>query len=172
LGALGVAAASQGTMNNVTFGDAHFGYYETIGGGEGASAGHHGTSGIHTHMTNTRITDPEVLEARFPVRLERFALRRGSGGDGRWRGGDGLVRQLRLLAPLRVSILSDRRVNPPFGLAGGDPGAPGRNRHGDAPLSGRARVDGQPGDLITIETPGGGGYGASGGDREDPADRD
>ncbi|MCA9651075.1 MAG: hydantoinase B/oxoprolinase family protein [Myxococcales bacterium] len=160
LAAVGASAASQGTMNNLSFGDASFGYYETIGGGEGAGPEHGGTSGIHTHMTNTRITDPEVLEARFPVRLRRFAIRRGSGGEGRFRGGDGLVRQLELLVPLRVSILSDRRVHAPFGLAGGLPGAPGRNLHGDRQLPGRARIDGEAGDLITIETPGGGGYGA------------
>jgi 5-oxoprolinase (ATP-hydrolysing) len=159
LAAVGAQAASQGTMNNLTFGDDTFGYYETIGGGEGASPGHAGTSGVHTHMTNTRITDPEVLEARFPVRLLDFGLRRGSGGAGRRRGGDGLVRRLRLLAPLRVSILSDRRVIPPFGLAGGAPGATGENLHGDRVLPGRITVDTVPGDMITLRTPGGGGYG-------------
>src|SRR5690606_7236573 len=123
LAAVGAQAASQGTMNNLTFGDATFGYYETIGGGEGACPDRAGTSGVHTHMTNTRITDPEVLEARFPVRLLAFGLRRGSGGAGRFAGGDGLVRRLELLAPLEVSLLSDRRRNPPFGLAGGGPGA-------------------------------------------------
>jgi 5-oxoprolinase (ATP-hydrolysing) len=159
LAAVGAKAASQGTMNNLTFGDDTFGYYETIGGGEGAGPGHAGTAGVHTHMTNTRITDPEVLEARFPVRLERFGLRPGSGGAGRHRGGDGLVRQLRMLAPLRVSILSDRRVVPPFGLAGGDPGAPGKNLLGDRSLPGRVTVDTLPGDVVTLMTPGGGGHG-------------
>lgn len=164
LAAVGAQAASQGTMNNLTFGDDTFGYYETIGGGEGASPGHAGTSGVHTHMTNTRITDPEVLEARFPVRLLEFGLRRGSGGPGRWRGGDGLVRRLQLLAPLRVSILSDRRSSPPFGLAGGNAGAPGRNalvsiERGTLELPGRVSLDAVAGDIVSIETPGGGGHG-------------
>ncbi len=159
LAAVGASAASQGTMNNLSFGDASFGYYETIGGGEGAGPEHDGTSGVHTHMTNTRITDPEVLEARFPVRLLRFGLRRGSGGEGLHPGGDGLVRELEMLAPLRVSMLSDRRTHPPFGLAGGQDGAPGRTRHGDRELAARATVEVEPGDVITIETPGGGGYG-------------
>jgi len=164
LAAVGAQAASQGTMNNLTFGDDTFGYYETIGGGEGASPGRTGTSGVHTHMTNTRITDPEVLEARFPVRLLRFGLRRGSGGPGRWRGGDGLVRTLELLAPLRVSILSDRRTHPPFGLAGGGPGTPGRNvlvsvERGPVELPGRVSLVTAPGDIVSIETPGGGGHG-------------
>ncbi|MCX4243461.1 hydantoinase B/oxoprolinase family protein [Paraliomyxa miuraensis] len=166
LAAMGIQAASQGTMNNLTFGDATFGYYETIGGGEGASPEHDGVSGVHTHMTNTRITDPEVLEARFPVRLLEFSLRRGSGGAGHRRGGDGLVRRLRLLAPLRVSILSDRRRAPPFGLAGGSPGSAGRNvvHTGDRDaleLPGRATVDVIAGDIVSIETPGGGGHGAA-----------
>lgn len=159
LAAVGAKAACQGTMNNLSFGDETFGYYETIGGGEGAGPGHRGTSGVHTHMTNTRITDPEVLEARFPVRLRRFGLRRGSGGAGRYPGGDGLVRQLELLAPLRLSLLSDRRTVPPFGLAGGSAGAPGQGRHGEQPLAARDTIDAQPGDIVTIETPGGGGYG-------------
>lgn len=160
LAAAGKAAASQGTMNNLTFGDGTFGYYETIGGGEGASAGHHGTSGVHTHMTNTRITDPEVLEVRFPVRLVRFGLRRGSGGNGRWRGGDGLVREIEWLRDLRVSILSDRRERPPFGLEGGSAGARGRNVRGDSEVGGRASFDVRAGERLRIETPGGGGFGA------------
>ena len=163
LAAVGAKAASQGTMNNLTFGDGSFGYYETIGGGDGATADADGGSGVHTHMTNTRITDPEVLESRFPVRLRTFALRRGSGGAGLHRGGDGLVRELEFLAPLQVSILSDRRGRPPFGLAGGEAGAAGANRwiqtgrSRDVP--GRARLCVQPGDRFRIETPGGGGYG-------------
>ncbi len=124
--ALRLAACSQGTMNNITFGDCGFGYYETVGGGSGAGRGHDGASGVHTHMTNTRITDPEVLEHRYPVRLHRFALTRNSGGDGRWRGGDGLVREIEFLAPLEISILSQHRVSAPFGVAGGDDGAVGR----------------------------------------------
>src|SRR5262245_9909724 len=165
LGALGRAAASQGTMNNVAFGDASFGYYETIGGGAGAGPGFAGASGVHTHMTNTRITDAEVLETRHPVRLLEFRLRRGSGGAGRWTGGDGLVRRYEFLAPVEVSILSERRAVAPFGLAGGRPGAAGSNsverRDGRVvELGGRARLSLGPGDRLCIETPGGGGYGA------------
>lgn len=163
LGALGAAAASQGTMNNLSFGDASFGYYETIGGGSGATAGEAGASGVHTHMTNTRITDPEVLEARFPVRVHRFALRRGSGGIGRWRGGDGLVRELEFLrGGIEVSLVAERRSRAPFGLAGGAAGACGRNLLGGAELPGRARITVQAGQRLTIETPGGGGYGEPG----------
>jgi 5-oxoprolinase (ATP-hydrolysing) len=159
LGALGKLAACQGTMNNLTFGDDSFGYYETIAGGAGASAGQDGASGVHTHMTNTRITDPEVLEAAYPVRLLRFALRPGSGGRGRRHGGDGVVRELQALRPLRASILSDRRVTLPFGLAGGAPGARGRNFHNERELPGRAELVLAAGDRVRIETPGGGGYG-------------
>ena len=163
LGALGLAAASQGTMNNLTFGDASFGYYETLGGGAGACEGHAGRSGVHTHMTNTRITDPEVLEARFPVRLWCFALRRGSGGVGCWPGGDGLVRELEFLRPMHVAILSQRRLRAPFGLAAGGPGAPGRNLLDGQPLPGRVAVEVVAGQRLRIETPGGGGHGGSGG---------
>jgi 5-oxoprolinase (ATP-hydrolysing) len=161
LGATGRAAASQGTMNNLTFGDASFGYYETIGGGAGAGEGFHGASGVHTHMTNTRITDPEVLEARFPVRLRQFSLRRGSGGDGRWRGGDGLVREIEFLRPVRVSILSERRSRAPFGLAGGAPGAPGRNLLNGREVDAKLTLDVEAHDRLRIETPGGGGFGRS-----------
>jgi 5-oxoprolinase (ATP-hydrolysing) len=160
LGALGLAAASQGTMNNFTFGDASFGYYETIGGGAGALPDADGASGVHTHMTNSRITDPEILETRFPVRVRRFAIRRGSGGRGRQRGGDGLVRELELLAPLDVAILAERRSTRPFGLAGGEPGAPGRNLLNGRELPGRVAVHTEAGAVLRIETPGGGGYGA------------
>ncbi len=125
LEALSVAGCSQGTMNNLSFGDETFGYYETVGGGSGAVEGFDGASGVHTHMTNTRITDPEVLEHRYPVRLHRFAIRRGSGGAGRWRGGDGLVREIEFLAPLEFSILSQHRVSAPYGMAGGGEGAVG-----------------------------------------------
>ncbi|MBX3270967.1 MAG: hydantoinase B/oxoprolinase family protein [Sandaracinaceae bacterium] len=164
LGALGLAAASQGTMNNVTFGDATFGYYETIAGGAGAGPAFDGASGVHTHMTNTRITDPEVLEDRFAVRLTRFALRRGSGGAGRHRGGDGVIRELEALAPLSFSILSERRVIAPFGLEGGGAGARGRTVHVtrdgvERELAGRAAIALAPGDRVRIETPGGGGWG-------------
>lgn len=165
LGALGAVAASQGTMNNVAFGNARFGYYETVGGGAGAGPGWDGASGVHTHMTNTRITDAEVLETRYPVRLVRFALRRGSGGAGRYRGGDGLVREYAFTAPVEVSLLTERRTTRPYGLAGGEPGAAGRNavvradgRLEDVP--GHARLDLASGDHLILETPGGGGYGA------------
>lgn len=160
LAALGLAAASQGTMNNLTFGDASFGYYETIGGGAGATAGAAGASGVHTHMTNTRITDPEVLEARFPVRVLCFGLRTGSGGAGRWAGGDGLVRELEFLrGGIEVSIVSERRARGPFGLQGGGAGARGRNLLDGAELPGRARVTVQAGQRLRLETPGGGGFG-------------
>jgi 5-oxoprolinase (ATP-hydrolysing) len=167
LGALGKVAASQGTMNNVAFGDESFGYYETIGGGAGAGEGFDGASGVHTHMTNTRVTDAEVLEARHPVRLLRFALRRGSGGAGRWRGGDGLVREYEFRAPVTVSLLSERRATAPYGLAGGEPGMRGSNRverRGGAieehPGCSTVRVE--SGDRLSVETPGGGGYGPPG----------
>jgi 5-oxoprolinase (ATP-hydrolysing) len=165
LGALGRVAASQGTMNNVSFGDERFGYYETIGGGAGAGPGFDGASGVHTHMTNTRITDAEVMEARYPVQLLEFSLRRGSGGAGRWRGGDGLVRRYRFRAPVTVSLLSERRVRPPYGLEGGLPGQTGRNaverRDGRfESLPGHCSVQLEPGDVLRVETPGGGGFGA------------
>ena len=165
LGALGAMAGSQGTMNNLTFGDATYQYYETIAGGAGAGPGHHGADAIQTHMTNSRLTDPEVLEARYPVLVEQFAIRRGSGGAGEWRGGDGTVRRLRFLSPMRAGILSNRRRVPPFGLAGGAAGRTGANRveradgTADA-LGSTAIVDMAAGDSIIIETPGGGGYGA------------
>jgi 5-oxoprolinase (ATP-hydrolysing) len=165
--ALGLAACSQGTMNNVLFGDGRFGYYETVCGGAGAGPGFHGASAVHTHMTNTRITDPEVIEHRYPVRVERFAVRRGSGGSGRWRGGDGVVRELTFLAPVSLSLLTQHRVEQPYGLEGGSGGACGRQRliraSGDTVELGH--VDGaevRPGDRLVLETPGGGGYGPPG----------
>jgi 5-oxoprolinase (ATP-hydrolysing) len=164
LGALGKVAASQGTMNNVAFGDSTFGYYETIGGGSGAGEGFDGASGVHTHMTNTRITDAEVLEARHPVRLRRFALRRGSGGAGRWRGGDGLERHYEFLAPVTVSLLTERRTTSPWGLAGGEAGARGHNSVERCDgrveeVAGKATISMQTGDRLRVETPGGGGFG-------------
>jgi 5-oxoprolinase (ATP-hydrolysing) len=166
LGALGVAAASQGTMNNLLFGDQAFGYYETICGGAGATPDSDGADAIHTHMTNTRITDPEVIERRYPVRVLEFSIRRGSGGAGLRRGGDGVVRRLEFLRPLVVSILSQRRgPRPPFGLGGGQAGAIGRNMliRADGTveqLAGLAQFTAVAGDVLMLETPGGGGYGA------------
>jgi 5-oxoprolinase (ATP-hydrolysing) len=159
LAALGKAAASQGTMNNLTFGDAHTAYYETIGGGAGAGPEFRGASAVHTHMTNSRLTDAEVLEARFPVRVTELSIRRGSGGEGRFRGGDGIVRELELLAPMRVAILAERRVRAPFGLAGGASGAPGKNVLGGIEREGSVEVELAAGERIRIETPGGGGFG-------------
>ncbi len=163
LGAFGVLADSQGTMNNLSFGDAAHQYYETICGGAGAGAGHAGASAVHTHMTNSRITDVEILEARFPVRLERFAIRRDSGGAGRWPGGDGVIRELRFLQPMQVGILSGHRHTPPQGLDGGGPGACGRNmligQAGERMLDACVALEVAPGERIRIETPGGGGCG-------------
>jgi 5-oxoprolinase (ATP-hydrolysing) len=161
LAALGLAAASQGTMTNLTFGDDSFGYYETIAGGAGGTRHRSGASGVHTHKTNTRITHPEVRDSRFPVRQVELSLRRGSGGAGRLPGGDGDVRELELLEPLEVSILSERRRLHPFGLDGGGPGAAGRNLHNGRELAGRARFRAARGDRIRIETPGGGVFGSA-----------
>ena len=164
LRALGLAACSQGTMNNLLFGNERFGYYETLGGGTGAGPGFDGASGVHSHMTNTRITDAEVLEQRFPVRVERFALRRGSGGQGRQRGGDGLVRELTFLQPVSLSVLSQRRSSGPCGGDGGERGKAGAQRvlraSGEQQTLGA--IDGcqlQAGDRVLLETPGGGGWG-------------
>jgi 5-oxoprolinase (ATP-hydrolysing) len=165
-GALGTVAASQGTMNNLLIGNDRFGYYETICGGAGAGPEFDGADAVHTHMTNTRLTDPEVLEARYPIRLRRFAIRRGSGGCGRHRGGCGVLRELEFLEPLQVSILSQRRTTAPYGLQGGQNGLAGRNLLRRA---GRNETESLPsvvhfvagrGDRLTIETPGGGGHGA------------
>ena len=162
--AFGLLACGQGTMNNLLFGDSSFGYYETLCGGAGAGPGFAGASAVHTHMTNTRITDPEILEKNFPVRLERFAIRRGSGGSGRWRGGDGALREIRFLRPLELSILSQHRLVAPFGGAGGGPGQCGRQRllraSGEVEeLGGVAQASVAAGDLLVLETPGGGGWG-------------
>ncbi len=163
-GALGALAGSQGTMNNFTFGNARHQYYETIAGGSGAGPGFDGCSAVQTHMTNSRLTDPEVLEARFPVLVEQFAIRRGSGGDGANKGGDGAVRRIRFREAMTAGILSNRRRVPPFGLAGGGDGATGINRveraDGDVEsFSATASAEMAPGDVFVIETPGGGGYG-------------
>lgn len=164
LKALGVAACSQGTMNNTLFGDGTFGFYETVCGGSGAGPGWHGASAVHTHMTNTRITDPEILEHRYPVRVERCAIRRGSGGAGEWSGGDGVVRELCFLAPLRLSLLTQHRRELPYGCAGGAAGTPGRQRvvRASGEEAELASTDGcgvEPGDRLVLETPGGGGWG-------------
>jgi 5-oxoprolinase (ATP-hydrolysing) len=163
-GALGVMAASQCTMNNFTFGNAQYQYYETISGGSGAGPGFDGTSVVQTHMTNSRLTDPEVLEFRFPVRLESYAIRKGSGGAGQWKGGDGGVRRVRFLEPMTASILSNGRKVPAFGGAGGQPGALGINRveRSDGRVEALGHIGSaemQPGDVFVIETPGGGGWG-------------
>jgi 5-oxoprolinase (ATP-hydrolysing) len=173
-GALGVLAAGQPTMNNFTFGNATHQYYETVSGGSGAGplldangapiGGFDGTSVVQTHMTNSRLTDPEILEFRFPVRLDSYTIRAGSGGAGRWRGGDGGVRRVRFLEPMTASILSNGRVHPAFGLAGGADGAPGINRieRADGQVEALGHIGSapmQPGDVFVIETPGGGGYG-------------
>jgi len=165
LKAFGACAASQGCMNNLTFGDERFGYYETIGGGAGAGPGWNGASGVHTHMTNTRITDPEILERRYPVLLREFSLRPHSGGAGRFAGGNGLVREIQFLKSLHVAILSERREYAPYGLEGGEPGSTGQNlwikHNGEAvDLGGNNAFICEPGDRIRILTPGGGGWGA------------
>jgi 5-oxoprolinase (ATP-hydrolysing) len=166
LGALGLSAASQGTMNNLSFGNERFGYYETLGGGAGAGPWFHGASAVHTHMTNTRLTDPEVLERRFPVRVREMSVRRGSGGRGRYTGGDGLVRELEFLEPVTLSILSERRVRAPFGLCGGGPGQLGRNLLNGQSVGGKAERSVRAKDVLRIETPGGGGYGSASGTPE------
>jgi 5-oxoprolinase (ATP-hydrolysing) len=173
-GALGVMAGSQPTMNNFTFGNARHQYYETISGGSGAggvfdaagalSGGFNGTSVVQTHMTNSRLTDPEVLEFRFPVRLDSYEIRQGSGGAGRWTGGNGGVRRVRFMEAMTASILSNGRVHPAFGLAGGEPGAPGINRvvRADGRIETLAHIGSaqmMPGDVFEIHTPGGGGFG-------------
>ena len=173
-GALGVMASAQGTMNNFTFGNERYQYYETISGGSGAgladpedpATGFPGTDVVQTHMTNSRLTDPEVLEFRYPVRLESYVIRAGSGGVGRWRGGNGGTRRVRFLEPMTASILANNRSTVPFGMAGGGPGAPGRNwvertdgRREELPHIGSVAM--RPGDVFVIETPGGGGYGST-----------
>jgi 5-oxoprolinase (ATP-hydrolysing) len=163
-GALNAMAAAQGTMNNFTFGSDAYQYYETIAGGSGAGPGFHGAAAVQTHMTNSRMTDPEVLEHRFPVLVEEHSIRRGSGGKGRWRGGDGALRRVRFLAPLTAAILSGRRVVAPHGLAGGGPGEVGRTwverANGSLEeLSYSQQTDMGPGDVFVVSTPSGGGYG-------------
>lgn len=164
LKAFKLAACSQGTMNNFLFGNSHFGYYETICGGVGAGNGFDGASAVHQHMTNTRITDPELMELRYPVRVMKFAVRKNSGGKGKWKGGDGIVREIHFKAPLEINILSQHRVQEPYGLKGGRPGKRGtqkvirKNGKIDS-IPGMGSTAVAPGDVLRIETPGGGGYG-------------
>lgn len=162
--AFNACAASQGCMNNFTFGNERFAYYETIAGGAGAGPGWQGQSAVHTHMTNTRITDPEILEQRAPVLLREFSIRKDSGGKGKFKGGDGVIRELEFLAPMNAAILSERRVYAPYGLEGGASGAKGQNllikKDGSIhDVGGKCKLDVQPGDRIKILTPGGGGAG-------------
>jgi 5-oxoprolinase (ATP-hydrolysing) len=164
--ALGLGACSQGTMNNLAFGDDRSGFYETICGGAGAGPGFHGADAVHTHMTNTRITDVEIVERRHPVRVSRFEIRKGSGGDGRWHGGDGVVREIEFLAPADVSILAQHRREGPYAGAGGEPGSPGAQRivHANGrvkTLTGADVARVESGDRLVIETPGGGGWGST-----------
>ncbi len=162
-GALGIMAASQGTMNNFTFGNSRYQYYETICGGSGAGEGFNGTDAVHTHMTNSLLTDPEVLESRYPVRLESFRIRHGSGGKGKYSGGNGVIRKIRFLESMTAGILSSHRQIPPFGLNGGEPGKVGksyieRQDNTIEELDSTATAEMQPGDIFVIETPGGGGF--------------
>ncbi len=168
-GALGVLAAAQGTMNNFTFGNDRYQYYETICGGAGATAEHDGSDAVHTHMTNSRLTDPEILEWRFPVLLERFSIRRGSGGAGAHRGGDGTLRRVRFLEPMTASILAGHRKVPPYGVRGGAPGAVGRNwvERADGSrveLGAQGKAELRSGEVFVVLTPGGGGFGSPGPD--------
>ncbi|MGE3110037.1 MAG: hydantoinase B/oxoprolinase family protein [Gemmatimonadales bacterium] len=165
--ALGVVACSQGTMNNVIFGSHQRGlsFYETVCGGTGAGPGFHGASAVHSHMTNTRITDPEILETRYPVRLRRFAIRRGSGGPGQWRGGDGAIREFEFLAPMSLAVVGQHRRHGPYGVNGGHPGLPGdqvllRANVPPIHISTAQAIDVIPGDRLILQTPGGGGWGA------------
>jgi 5-oxoprolinase (ATP-hydrolysing) len=166
LKAFGLAACSQGTMNNFLFGNKKFGYYETIGGGVGAGPGFKGRAAVHQHMTNTRITDPEQLERKYPVRLLEFGIRKNSGGDGKFDGGDGIIRKVEFLEPLQVTILGQHRKYAPYGLNGGQDGKPGEHTlatasHVVIKLPGICSFEVDKGDILTIETPGGGGYGVS-----------
>ena len=164
IGALGLMAASGGTMNNFTFGNQQYQYYETVSGGTGAGPAFDGCDAVQAHMTNSRLTDPEILELRYPVIVVEHAIRRGSGGAGQYRGGDGAVRKIRFLENMTAAILAGHRIVPPFGLAGGAAGACGANwvEHADGNrtnLSYSDEVEVKPGDLFVLETPGGGGYG-------------
>ena len=164
LKALKLAACSQGTMNNLIFGNQRFGFYETIGGGVGAGEGFNGADAVHQHMTNTKITDPEVLEHRYPVILEKMEIRKNSGGKGLWKGGDGIKRQMKFREDVTLTILSQHRKIAPYGMEQGNPGAVGkqvvtRANGKKVVLNGIDTIEIKKGDTITIETPGGGGYG-------------
>ena len=164
--AFGISACSQGTMNNVIFGNEHFGFYETIGGGTGAGEGYSGSDAVHHHMTNTKITDPEILEHNYPVRLDEMSIRHGSGGNGKWPGGNGIIRKLTFLDAVDLSLLTQHREVSPFGINGGDEGKPGKQYviRNDGTKENLRGVDGikmTPGDSLVIETPGGGGWGKS-----------
>jgi 5-oxoprolinase (ATP-hydrolysing) len=166
LKALELQAASQGTMNNLLFGNERFGYYETICGGCGAGPGFHGAHAVHHHMTNTRITDPEIMEHRYPVLLERFSIRSGSGGSGEFSGGNGVIREIRFLEKMELSLLTQRRTSGPFGLNGGNDGSPGSQEiiRTDGSIRSLAPIDSsgvRPGDCLVIQTPGGGGWGGN-----------
>jgi N-methylhydantoinase B/oxoprolinase/acetone carboxylase alpha subunit len=163
-GALGALAASQGTMNNFTFGNDEVQYYETVCGGAGAGPGFDGADAVHTHMTNSRLTDPEVFEQNFPVIVESFSIRKNSGGNGQWRGGDGTIRRIRFTESVDAAILSNHRRIAPFGINGGNAAETGINRivrrnGAEEQLSGTVTVKLDAGDIFVIETPGGGGYG-------------
>ncbi len=161
LSAFGLAQG-QGTMNNLSMGNADFSYYETLGGGQGASPTADGPSGVHVAMSNTLNTPVEALEREFPLRVVEYALRRGSGGAGRHRGGDGVVRELQALAPMSFSLIAERRRHGPRGAAGGKDGQPGRDLLDGHPLAGKATGTLAPGQRLRIETPGGGGFGDAG----------
>lgn len=157
-----VPAMGQGTMNNITFGNRRFTYYETLGGGQGAGPGYDGPSAVHVTMSNTLNTPVEAFELAYPMRIERYSLRLGTGGAGRWRGGDGVIREIRVLEDCRLSVLAERRLHAPQGAQGGEPGALGRTLVNGQPLPPKATVALKAGDLVRVETPGGGGYGTPG----------
>ncbi len=164
LKAFNLAACSYGTMNNVLFGNDSFGYYETVAGGTGAGDGFHGADAVHQHMTNTRATDPEILEHRYPVILNRYEIRKDSGGDGKWKGGNGIIREMKFTEPVSLSVLTQHRTVPPYGLKNGKNAKVGkqkvlRNDGSNQQLSWRDGADLESGDTFILETPGGGGFG-------------
>jgi 5-oxoprolinase (ATP-hydrolysing) len=166
LKAFKLAACSYGTMNNVLFGNDNFGYYETVGGGTGAGNGFDGADAVHQHMTNTRATDPEILEHRYPVILKKYQICEGSGGAGKWKGGNGIIREMQFTQPVSLSVLSQHRKVAPYGLKGGESGKPGKQlliqNQTQRELSWRDGADLNSGDIFILETPGGGGFGKAG----------